>query len=326
MVSNPIKNFSFFEPVKELIPLVDEKMREQSDGSHTYLQEALTHLLDSGGKRIRSALTLLISQMFYIEQEKMIILAAAVEMLHTATLVHDDLIDGAMLRRGNPTLTSKWSPGAAILTGDYLFARAAKLSSETGSLEIMNMFANKLSIIVNGEVTQLFSKRGRSSMEEYFQKIYSKTASLFELACIAPVYMNNKNKEDIVYLGDFGINIGMAFQIVDDILDYTGDQARVGKPIVSDLRQGLVTLPALFYLEEHPNDPRFEKYVIQGEDDNNDMEGLIEDILKSGAVEKAIEKAIEFTETGLKSLDHFENCAEKDALIELARSNINRDF
>ncbi len=184
MVSNPIKNFSFFEPVKDLIPLVDEKMREQSEGSHIYLQEALTHLLDSGGKRIRSALSLLISQMLNVEEEKMIILAAAVEMLHTATLVHDDLIDGAMLRRGNPTLNSKWSPGAAILTGDYLFARAAKLSSETGSLEIMNMFANKLSIIVNGEVTQLFSKRGRSSMEEYFQKIYAKTASLFELAAL----------------------------------------------------------------------------------------------------------------------------------------------
>ncbi len=138
--------------------------------------------------------------------------------------------------------------------------------------------------------------------------------------------MNDENEDDVEYLGDFGNNIGMAFQIVDDILDYTGDQARVGKPIVSDLRQGLVTLPALYYLEEHPGDLRFEKYVIQGKENDDEMEGLIEDILKSGAVEKAIEKAKEFTETGLKALDRFENCAEKDALIELARSNINRDF
>ena len=148
-------------------------MREQSGGAHEYLEEAIDHLLDSGGKRIRSALSLLISSMLGVEEKQMVTLAAAVEMLHTATLVHDDLIDGALLRRGNPTLNSKWSPGAAILTGDYLFARAAKLAAETNSLEIMNMFASKLSIIVNGEVVQLFSKRGRSKFEDYYEKLQS---------------------------------------------------------------------------------------------------------------------------------------------------------
>lgn len=326
MVNERLNKFKFFEPVKDLIPKVDVKMRAQSEDCHQYLQDALTHLLDSGGKRIRSALTLLISQMLNVEEEKMTTLAAAVEMLHTATLVHDDLIDGALLRRGNPTLNSKWSPGAAILTGDYLFARAAKLSSETGSLEIMNMFASKLSIIVNGEVVQLFSKRGRSTMEEYLQKIYAKTASLFELASIAPIYLNNKNEDYIKPLGDFGYNIGMAFQIIDDILDYTGDQEQVGKPIVSDLRQGLVTLPAIYYLEEFPDDPRFEKHVINGEGKSGDMGGLITDILKSDAVNKAIDKAKEYTELGVKSLNIFESCIEKEALIDLANSNINRNY
>ncbi len=326
MENERLKQFSFFEPIIELIPLVDAKMREQSEGSHEYLQDALNHLLDSGGKRIRSALTLLISSMFKVEKERMITLAAAVEMLHTATLVHDDLIDGSVLRRGNPTLNSKWSPGAAILTGDYLFARAAKLAAETNSLEIMNMFAYKLSIIVNGEVVQLFNKRGRSTMEDYFQKIHAKTASLFELASIAPVYISTKNEEDVRLLGIYGNNIGMAFQIVDDVLDYVGDQAQVGKPIVSDLRQGLVTLPALYYLEENPNDPRFEKFVIEGDEKPKDMDGLIEDILKSGAVEKAIEKAREFTNIGLRALSEFADCPEKEALSELALININRDF
>jgi len=326
METERLKQFSYFKPVIELIPLVDAKMREQSEGSHEYLHDALNHLLDSGGKRIRSALTLLISSMFKVGKERAITLAAAVEMLHTATLVHVDLIDGSLLRRGNPTLNSKWSTGAAILTGDYLFARAAKLAAETNSLEIMNMFASKLSIIVNGEVVQLFNKRGRSTMEDYYQKIYSKTASLFEMASIAPVYLSSKSEEHIRLLEIYGNNIGMAFHIIDDVLDYIGDQAQVGKPIVSDLRQGLVTLPALYYLEENPKDPRFERFVIEGDDKPMDMDGLIDDILKSGAVEKAVEKAKEFTDIGLQALSEFDDCPEKEALSELALSNINRDF
>ncbi len=326
MVNETLKKFSFFEPVKDLIPLVDEKMREQSEGSHKYLHEALNHLLDSGGKRIRSAMAHLISTMLNVEKEKMIILAAAIEMLHTATLVHDDLIDGALLRRGNPTLNSKWSTGAAILTGDYLFARAAKLASETGSIDTMSMFAEKLSIIVNGEVVQLFSKRGYSTFEEYYEKIYAKTASLFELAAIAPAHLQGIDEEYSSLLGLYGYNIGMAFQIVDDVLDYTGDQAKVGKPIVSDLRQGLVTLPAIYYLKENQNDPRFKKYVVGGDENDGNMDGLINDILQSGAVEKAIDKAREFTEEGLKAIGEFDDCAEKVALIDLATSNISRNY
>jgi len=326
MVNETYNKFSYFDPIIDLIPLVDKKMREQSEGSHQYLHDALSQLLDSGGKRIRSAIALLISSMLHVNKEEMITLAAAVEMLHTATLVHDDLIDGALLRRGNPTLNSKWSIGATILTGDYFFARAAKLAAETNSLKIMNMFANKLSIVVNGEVIQLFNKHGKSSMDDYFKKINGKTGSLFEMASIAPVYLSTNDGEQVKKLGLFGSNIGMAFQIVDDVLDYSGDQTQVGKPIVSDLRQGLVTLPALYYLEENPEDPRFEKYVINGDDENGDMDGLIDDILNSGAVEKAIGKAKEITEVGLKALDDFMDCEEKEALFKLARSNINREF
>ena len=326
MVKDKLEKYAYFEPIKHLIPLVEKKMRDQSINSHKYLDQALNHLLDSGGKRIRSGISLLVSSMLGVDQEKQISLAAAVEMLHTATLVHDDLIDGAMIRRGNPTLNSKWSTGAALLTGDYLFARAARLASETDSIATLTLFSDKLSIIVNGEVGQLFNKRGHATLEEYYEKIYAKTASLFELAAIGSAHLGETDVDDQNLLESYGYNIGMAFQIVDDILDYTGDQAKVGKPIVSDLRQGLVTLPAIFYLEEKGGDNRFDKYVVNDEEHDGEMDGLIDDILKSGAVDKAIEKAREFTNEGLKTLEKFADCTEKEALINLAISNVDRKY
>src|SRR5690554_3772700 len=135
-------------------------MRAQAEGHHPDLGAALEHLLSSGGKRIRPAIALLTGGMFGGNQEKLITLAAAIELLHTATLVHDDLIDGALLRRGIATLNSQWSPAATVLTGDFVFARAAQLAAETRSPEVIRLFARTLAVIVDGEITQLFSSKG----------------------------------------------------------------------------------------------------------------------------------------------------------------------
>src|SRR5512136_1145839 len=171
---------TFTTLVEDRLGLVEERMRAQADGHHSAVGAALHHLLSSGGKRIRVIVTLLTGKMLGADPDKLVTLAAAIESLHTATLVHDDLIDGAMIRRGIPTLNAQWSPAATVLTGDFIFSKAAKLASDTGSVDVMKIFAETLSTIVNGEITQLFSSKWIANRDDYYRRIYAKTASLFE--------------------------------------------------------------------------------------------------------------------------------------------------
>jgi geranylgeranyl pyrophosphate synthase len=170
-------------------------MRAQADESHPDLRAALEHLLAAGGKRVRPTLSLLVGNMLDAPLEKLVTLGAAVELLHTATLVHDDLIDGALLRRGMPTLNARWSPPATVLTGDFLFARAAKLAAETDHLPLMKLFSETLAVIVNGELTQMFTSRGLINRDNYYKRIYAKTASLFEMTARAAAMVSPSDED-----------------------------------------------------------------------------------------------------------------------------------
>jgi geranylgeranyl pyrophosphate synthase len=312
--------------VHEYIPLVEARMREQSNGYPPDLQMALDHLLDSGGKRVRPTISLLVGNMIDAPKEKLVTVSAAVELLHTATLVHDDVIDGSLLRRGNPTLNARWSPGATILTGDFIFARAAKLAAETESIELMNMFAKTLSVIVSGEITQLFRSKGLASREDYEERIYAKTASLFEMAALAPAYLIERDEDLIESMKVFGYQVGMAFQIVDDILDFTSDQSELGKPVASDLRQGLVTLPALLYLEMFPDDPEMRQVLEDGDDDEALIEGLVKKIRESGAIGLALEEAGDYIGRGLAALNGMPESKERLALEQMATYVVDRQL
>ncbi len=324
-MSEKLTTIKFINPVQEYIPLVEARMRDQSNGHHPGLQTALDHLLDSGGKRVRPTITLLIGDLLGAELERTVTLAAAVELLHTATLVHDDVIDGALLRRGNPTLNARWSPAATILTGDFIFARAAKLAAETESVDIMGLFANTLSTVVNGEITQLFRSRGLASREDYFNQIYAKTASMFELAAIAPIYLSEFDESYLTALQQYGYEIGMAFQIVDDVLDFMSAPEDVGKPVANDLRQGLITLPAINYFESKPDELDVQA-VLQGKRlSESGMGNLIESIRGSGAVRQALEEAKEFVQRGLSALEIMPPGPELQALADLANFVVNRN-
>ena len=207
-----------------------------------------------GGKRVRPTLCLLVGNMLGGEEARLITLGAALEMLHTATLVHDDLIDGALLRRGLPTLNARWAPPATVLTGDFLFARAAKLAAEADHLALMKHFSETLAIIVNGELAQMFGSRGVLNRDNYYKRIYAKTASLFEMTTRAAAMVSPVEENIVEEMRDFGYQLGMAFQVVDDILDFVGSERELGKPVGSDLRQGTITLPAIYYLQDHPED------------------------------------------------------------------------
>ena len=317
--------YEFASSIEDKLILVEEKMMSKSSGHHPDLTAALEHLLASGGKRIRPIISLLMGSLLGADDEKLISLGASIEMLHTATLVHDDLIDGALLRRGNPTINSHWTPGVTVLTGDYIFAQAAELAAEIESTEAMSLFAETLSLIVNGEISQLFGRNQFSSREDYYHRIYEKTGSLFSLSAKAAALISPVDRKYINPAEEYGSEIGKAFQIVDDVLDFTGDQTRIGKPIGSDLRQGVPTLPTYYYEEQNPEDQVL-KDVLNGSASDSEVDQLIERINQSGVIQLAMNEARECTKNAISSLAGFPKGHNRDALEELANYIVDRDL
>ena len=320
-----MSSITFFTSVQDQLEFVEQRIRGQAgEDHHPDLRSALEHLLSAGGKRIRPTLGLLVGNMLGAPEEKLITLGASVELLHTATLVHDDLIDGALLRRGMPTLNARWSPAATVLTGDFLFARAAKLAAETDYLPLMKLFAETLATIVNGELTQMFSARGIIERDNYYQRIYAKTASLFEMAALAAAMVATEDEEMRGSMKVFGYEVGMAFQIVDDILDFTGDQTAVGKPIGSDLLNGLVTLPALYYAEANPKNADVLSLPEGGWKDTQRVQRLVDNIRQSRAIQQAMDEARQAVNRALKSLSDAPGSPEREALENLAKFIVDR--
>lgn len=317
---------TFFNTVQDRLLLVEEKIRSRADGHNPTLAAALNHLLTSGGKRIRVVVTLIAGKMVQADPDRLITLAAAIEALHTATLVHDDLIDGALIRRGIPTLNAQWSPAATVLTGDFIFAQAAKLAAETNSVPVMRLFSETLATIVNGEITQLFSSKWTANREDYYRRIYAKTASLFETASAAAGLLAPVSDGDYELLRQYGYEIGMAFQMVDDILDFTGEQATMGKPVAGDLRQGLITLPAIYYLEINPEDQLLKEMLKSNFYEEEQIGSLLESIRSSGAIEKSLEEAHRAVARGLKALEKFPETSERRALEDLGRYIVEREI
>jgi len=316
---------TFFTSVQDQLQLIEQRIRDQAgDEQHPDLRSALEHLLAAGGKRIRPTLGLLVGNMLGAPEDKLVTLGASVELLHTATLVHDDLIDGALLRRGMPTLNARWSPAATVLTGDFLFARAAKLASETDYLPLMKLFSETLATIVNGELTQMFSARGVIERNNYYNRIYAKTASLFEMSALAATMVATEDQDMRDSMKAFGYEVGMAFQIVDDILDFTGDQSTVGKPIGSDLLNGLVTLPAIYYAEEHPNDEDVLSLPGGGWKDTERVQRIVDNIRKNAAIEKAMNEARQAVSRALSALEDAPASPEREALEDLAKFIVDR--
>lgn len=311
---------------------VESKLREPV---HLYpqLTPILHSLLDSGGKRLRPALALLAGSVFDADQEKLVSLAAAVEMLHTATLVHDDLVDGALVRRGSETLNARWSTGATVLAGDYLFARAAALAAETRHVRVMTIFAQTLMVICSGELRQIFDRHylppldsdeaWEQALTRYDERIYAKTASLFSAATEAAAVLGNAGEDQIRALRDYGQLLGTGFQIIDDLLDFQGDEATMGKPVGSDLREGIVTLPVLYYLRHNPDDQRVATVVGKGGDDALVAE-VVAAIRASDAISRARERADGFVRRSQEALAALPEGEPRNRMVALAEFAVSR--
>jgi geranylgeranyl pyrophosphate synthase len=288
------------------------------------LISVIDYLVSSGGKRVRPALALLVGRVFPAENEKIVALASAIEMLHTATLVHDDLIDGSLLRRGNPTLNATWTPSATVLTGDFLFARAADLAAQTNDVRVMRLFAQTLMVICSGEIKQMFDKRANLSRERYYDRIYAKTAALFAVAPEAAAVLGRAPDSSTVALRDYGENLGMAFQIVDDVLDFVGDEERMGKPVGSDLRAGLITSPTLWFLERNDDRDLIIDILNDGRRDEASIQEAVESVRRSGAIEASLDEARRFAQNSQAALDVLPSSEYRDALWELSDFTVER--
>jgi geranylgeranyl pyrophosphate synthase len=319
---------SLLDLVAEDMKYVEDKMRSGIGTRYEDLQAVVDYLVGAGGKRLRPALTLMAANFYPVDKDKSYSLAASVELLHTATLVHDDVIDNSLFRRGLPTLNASWSPGATILTGDYLFARSAELAAETEDVQIVTIFAQTLMTIVGGELQQLFND-GHGSVptrEEYDQRIYAKTSSLFAAGTQCGGILCGAREQEIAALHDYGYHLGMAFQIVDDILDFRGDEDRMGKPVANDLRLGIATLPVMLFAEKSPDHPTILKAVHREPITNEEILEVVEQIRASGCVDAAMEEARRFVRQAQIDLETLPDNRYRQAMHGLADYTVARDI
>ncbi len=242
-----------YGPVQEDLALVEATFESLKQVDFAPLTEMLELVLAGGGKLLRPALTLLAGRFGVYDLDLLVPLAASVELLHTASLVHDDVIDNASTRRGRPTANSVFANATTVMLGDYMFAHAADQVARTGNIRVIRLFSQTLMMMTKGEIGQdLTAYDSRQTVRDYLQRIGGKTASLFATACENGAIVAQEPEEWVEALRTYGYNFGMAFQIVDDILDFTGDEAEMGKPVGSDLMQGTLTLPSLLLMERYP--------------------------------------------------------------------------
>jgi heptaprenyl diphosphate synthase len=244
-----------YGPVQADLAGIEAALDSIKDGGFPALDQMLSHVLGAEGKRLRPALALLAGRYQRYDLELLVPLAASVELLHTATLVHDDVIDVAGTRRGRATANNLYDNAASVMLGDFMFAHAADLVARTGNIRVIQLFSRTLMQMATGELDQDVSAFDWSrGIRDYIRRIGGKTASLFATACEGGAIVSGAPEPWIEALRNYGQNLGMAFQIVDDILDFTGDEVRMGKPVGGDLAQGTLTLPSLFLIETSPKD------------------------------------------------------------------------
>lgn len=305
-------------PIREQSQAVATRMWKQLAGNPSALIASLEQAAPEDAQQLRASMTMLLGRMFKVERETLLSLAAAVEMLHTATLVHDDLLDQGSIGSDHQPQPSSFATSAAVLTGDLAFAAAANLAAETGSITMMQMFSETLQFLVNGEITYMFKNGNRLDREAYYRWIHAKTASLFELAAGAVASLGAADADAIITAGEFGYNLGMAFQIVADVLDFTAAPDDRDKPIGHNLRQGILTLPTLFYQEAHPSDQRVRSIARRNGHSQADLEQVIVAIRQSDAIDKALGEARKFVQHGLDALFRMPGTPERETLEQLA--------
>ncbi|OGO50133.1 MAG: hypothetical protein A2148_10875 [Chloroflexi bacterium RBG_16_68_14] len=311
-------------PVQEELAQVEATLETVTRSDIPGLQGMLQHVLSGEGKRLRPTIALLAGRFGEHRLELLVPLAASIELLHTATLVHDDVIDASDTRRGRLTANARYHNAAAVMLGDYMFAHAAALICRTESIEVVKVFSRTLMAMAAGELTQDMSayQYGQGTMQ-YFHRIAGKTASLFATCAEGGAMVAGASKEWIEALRNYGENVGMAFQIVDDILDFEGDEEELGKPTGSDLMQGTLTLPALLLMERNPDDNPVKK-LFRNKRRREHLAEAIFMIQNSDILDESYAVARDFRDRAVAVLEPLPGTPERAALVDIADYVIRR--
>jgi octaprenyl-diphosphate synthase len=312
------------------IERVDTLLQENAYSEVTVLPLISAHIIESGGKRIRPLLTLAAAELCgHTLGNRDIKMAACIEFLHTATLLHDDVVDESLLRRGKPTAHTLWGNQMSVLTGDFLFAKLFQLLVQDGALDILHLFVQTTQKIIEGEVLQISAKATVNvTRDEYFSIIQSKTAVLFETALILGGLVAGGTEEQISALKSYAYNLGMSFQLIDDVLDYTAEEAGLGKSIGNDFFEGQVTLPLIVLLEkvrrESPTLTKLTETISRPERDDEDLKWIQILLSEYQVIPYVKALAEEYAAKARDVLEKFPESQLKDILVRLTYFMINR--
>ena len=312
------------ETIQEGLERVQDSLKKVANLRFPFLVQLLDHVFETTGKRVRPAITLLASKFHPHDAEKPEIMATAVELLHIATLIHDDTVDSSDLRRGKATISRLWGRNVAVLVGDYLFAASATYVCNTGNIKVIRRFAETVMELSSGELQELAEAYSRNqTMERYLDRIYSKTASLFSTAGESGAVLSGAPTEVVEALKEYSYNLGMAFQIVDDILDFQGTEEEVGKPVGNDLSHGILTLPAVIVMERYPEHNPIAD-LFQHPDDETHLKRSVEMIQNSSAIEDSYSMARQFCGKAVDALATLPRTPHRDSLEELVDYVLSR--
>ncbi len=271
----------------------------------------------SGGKKVRPIITLLAGALRPCDSERIVTMATAIELLHIASLIHDDTVDLAHTRRGQATVSSLFGSDVAVLLGDYVFASSATYVCDTGNIRVIRRFSETIMELAKGELAERFSVHDWSqTIDDYKLRIYDKTASLICTAAESGSVLSGAPEEQTEALRSFGYNVGMAFQIVDDVLDFTGSDEELGKPAGADLLQGTLTLPALLYAERQPSEPVVRR-LLAGSREEDDLREMVSLIRESSVIDEALATLDSYRAAARDSLAALPDCRPRDSLEAL---------
>ena len=311
-------SLSFYAPIEDELKQVEEGLKGVVHTGMGSTDALVSHVVDVQGKRVRSAITLLTAKMLGCNDEGPVLMGTAVELLHLATLLHDDTVDNADVRRGRATLSSLEGAEVAVLVGDLLFAASAVKVCDTQNIRVIRRFSETIMDLSIGQLTERFMVNDwQQTRDQYMDRIYKKTGSLFATASESGAVLSDADEETIQLMRSFGKNLGIAFQVVDDILDFEGTAAEIGKPVGNDLATGTLTLPALLLVERYPeNNPVVA--LCQGIDREENIKRAVDMMHSTGVIADAYAVAEELRSQANASLDAMPYSEYKQALVGLS--------
>lgn len=319
--------YSFHKVVQDEFEQVNKCIIQQLHSDVDLVENIGHYIVDAGGKRLRPLLVLLFASCLEHEEKTQVELAAIIEFIHTATLLHDDVVDISNLRRGRATANAKWGNAPSVLVGDFLYSRAFQMMVNIGNMDIMSILSNTTNVIAEGEVQQLVNAKDPDVTEEaYMTVIHKKTAALFEAACETAVVLAGGTLEQRESAKIYGYHLGVAFQLIDDALDYEGDSAQLGKNVGDDLAEGKPTLPLIHAMKNGSKEAAetIRKAIREG--DASQLETIVETVRDAGGLNYVHEQAKEHVAKAETCLSALPDSTYKTALLDLAKFSIERAF